>query len=92
MVTVGPSGNIFWDYPAEQEPNVDRFKVYIDGEQKAETEPSARSIPISAVVTAPGSYNAEVSAENAMGEGPKGSVDFRLVTGVPIAPSNVRVG
>lgn len=90
--TIGPGGSLMWDYPAEQEANMDKFVIYMDGEKKMEVDPPVRSVPIQELTTTPGDKIAGVSAQNALGETSKVETNFRLVTGIPMAPTNVRVG
>ena len=92
MQTVGPNDCFKWVYPAEQEPNVDSFALFVDGVHTMDVPPDTRSTPISSLTTVPGSYRVDVAPKNAMGEAPKAGIDYRLVTGVPVAVQEVSVG
>jgi hypothetical protein len=80
-----------WDYPAASLALIDGFKVYLNGAIKVAVPADVQTVTCAALGVATGTYTAEVTAFNAVGESAKSNaLPFVYVVVAPGAPSNVR--
>ena len=91
MPTVTTNQSLAWDYPTPL--LVDGFRIYANGAVVFEGPDSDLVVPINTLgLTVGNDYSVHVTAYHAGGESDaSNAINFTLVEGPPVAPTNLRI-